>query len=202
MSLEAHQQQEETCPAPNASSLNSDSLQHDLHEVFFGARNIEHTLRLLLATQSANDHDFLTQVLGVMCTHSVQFVFTEHGFTPFCAMPLVIVAFSKMTQKQLMVVDDALGKSAHDMTKFKVGSLMGGGSSVQMLYPDRGVLNTVDVLVALYNIVASSQTSSNNKARVDVPATFNLILQRLVCSIGLSREQIVRVRESIFAQKE
>jgi hypothetical protein len=201
--MASEMRQEQEGPV-HASCLNSDTLNraHDLHEVFFGAQNIQNTLRLLLATQSVNDRDFLTQVLGVMCTHSVQYVFTEHGFTPFCAMPLVILALPKMTQTQLMAVDEALSKSAHDMTNFKVGSLMGGGSSVQVLHAPRDVLNTVDVLVALYNIIASSQNASNSNARVDAPATFNLILQRLVCSIGLSREQIVRVRESIFAQKE
>lgn len=201
MSIETQHEtkQEETARTPSAQRLDSGS---DLHSVFFGAQNIESTLCLLLETQTANDSDFLTQLLGVMCTHPVQYIFTEHGFTPFSAMPLVIVAFSKMTPTQLMAVDDALSKSAHDMTKFKVGSLMGGGSSVQLLCRHRGVLHTVDVLVALYNIIASSQNTSNSNARVDAPATFNLILQRLVCSIGLPREQIMRVRESIFAQKQ
>jgi hypothetical protein len=191
--------EDETALAPSAQRL---GLDYDMHKVFFGAQNIESTLRLLLDTQTANDSDFLTQLLGVMCTHPVQYIFTEHGFTPFSAMPLVILAFSKMTPTQLIAVDNALSKSAHDMTKFKVGSLMGGGSSVQLLCPHRGVLDTVDVLVALYNIISSSQNNGNSSARVDAPATFNLIMQRLVCSIGLPREQIMRVRESILAQKQ
>jgi len=159
-------------------------------------------MRLLLDTQSGNDHDFLTQLLSILCTHSVQFVFTEHGFTPFSAMPLVIVPFSKMTETHLMAIDAELRNAADNMTKLKVGTLMGGGSSVQLMCPHQRVLNTVDVLVALYNIITSSQNSKHASAKVDIPATFNLILQRLVCSIGLPREQIARVREIILAQKQ
>jgi hypothetical protein len=186
--------QNQVCVAPHSLAT-----VDTLHDVFFGPSNIEYTVRLLLDTQVASDSDFLTQLLGVMCTHPVQILFTDHGFTPFAKTPLVIIPYSKMTKAQLLAVDACLEDAARDVTNFKVGSLMGGGSSVHLICPRSNVVDTVELLLAVYNIILSSKTTHAN-AGVDVSSTFNLILQRLVCSIGLPRAQILSVRERIFAQ--
>lgn len=189
--------QADTSTVSNATVLLSG---RDLHEVFFGDENIEHTLRLLLETQISKDQDF-TKLLGLMCTSCVQYVFTDHGFTPYAEMPLVILSYTKMTQSQLVAVDQVLDEATRDLTNFKVSSLMGGGSSVNLICMRRGIVNSVDLLVALHKIILSS-VNSQSGVRVDIATTFNLILQRLVCSIGLPREQIVQVRNRILVKSE
>ena len=195
MSLDAPET--DTLPVTNA---NCALLQPDLHDVFFGTENIEHTLRLLLETQISKDHD-LTKLLGLMCTGCVQYVFTDHGFTPYAEMPLVIVSYAKMTQPQLKAIDRVLDEATRDLTNFKVSSLMGGGSSIHLLSMRRSIVSRVDLLVALHKIIKSS-VSSQSSAGVDISTTFNLILQRLVCSIGLPREQIVQIRDRIHENKQ
>lgn len=183
---------------PNSIDTNSLTTAYTLYDVFFGPDNIEYTMRVLFDVKTAGDNDFLTQLLGVMCTHSVQFQFTDHGLTPFVKLPLVIIPYSQMSRAQLQAVDLCLQEATRDLTKFKVGSLMGGGSSVNLICLRRTVLDTVEVLFAMYKIIVGSKMSQVN-AGLDTSSTFNLILQRLVCSIGLPREQIISIRQKIFA---
>lgn len=166
-----------------------------LHSLFFGRDHLEHTMSVLLQSHVAADHDFLVTILGVMCTQATHYMFSEHGFTPFSTQPLVIFPYSKMTRSQLVAVDACIGEAVADPVKIKVGSLMGGGSSVILTAMPRSTIDTVHLLTSLHGIVrrACDHCENDNK----VSQMYNLIVQRLVCSTGLTREHIAKARDQI-----
>ena len=85
----------------NASNSSNTPEHEKLHALFFGPDNLEHTLSVLLHNHVAAVHDFLTTILGVMYTQSTNFMFSEHGFTPFSTQPPVIFPYAKMTRSHL-----------------------------------------------------------------------------------------------------
>lgn len=170
-----------------------------LHSLFFGRDHLEHTMSVLLQSHVAADHDFLVTILGVMCTQVTHYMFSEHGFTPFSTQPLVVFPYSKMTRPQLLAVDACIGEAAVEPAKIKVGSLMGGGSSVVLTAMPRSTIDTVHILTALHAIVRRACEHHENDGKV--AQMYNLIVQRLVCSTGLAREHIAKARDHILGAR-
>jgi len=177
------------------NALNSMTNYDKLKDVFFSDDTLIDTFKVICTNANGYQYDTLTSIVTQLCISQVQIKFTEQGFVPFEQCPLLIIPYSCMTKRQILVIKQIVSDMATQLTQFKVSNMMGGGVSITSFEAPTHIIDPGDVLFTLYILLKMHCV----KSKTSHDLIYNVIVQRMVCNINISHVHIQRARDKIKA---
>jgi len=133
--------------------------------------------------------------LCIMCIQEpIWFSLTEKGLSPFRSDPTIIIPYDVMCRSQLIAIEDICSAMQKTET-YGTSAQMGGGVYVYMSQrgTDEVYIDCVHVLFSVTMLLRSSSSGSYAFKR-DLS---NVVLQRVLSSVTIPREQIEQTEDMI-----
>lgn len=179
------------------SGCNFEKCIHAVKESFFGKDNIIKTAKLIIAEQADRCQDPITDVIIMIIKSSFSPALTDIGFMPFSLHPTHVIPYSLMSKEQLEVLLElcaAFGNSA----RYISCNQMGGGVFVGCMTTNSENKCMIDPALAIFacSVVVESSLESNLRKDKELSELIsNVILQRILASVNISRERITKANE-------
>ena len=142
------------------------------------------------------ESDFVTTVVGMLCTQPVNAMFTDQGFVPFQDHPLLILSYKKMSAAQLDSIHTLIEQMQETFLEYKVNPMMGGGSCVVIINQSKMFVDPSDVLTAFFMILHEMPQYTSNANQI-----FNLFVHRILCNINLPRVYVQQTQQKIHSMR-
>jgi hypothetical protein len=180
----------------------------EFSRIFLNDDSLLHLVCHLCNQSLGHVSDPITETLTIIATTPLTIVITEAGVAMFKNQPTMVLPYNNMTAEQLLyvkgVVDSIVEKSTDDNMQLKRHVQMGGGCIVMVPIQTRTkdlIVDSKDLLQAFVRGVAGGKQYNNWTKK----ALCNIILQRLSCTVNLSKEHMLQATTfsaSLFSESQ
>jgi len=162
----------------------------NLLKAFFSKETIVNTLHILLTTNKSANTNPIMHFLLQLIQLPVCFALTDVGYAPFRNDTTIIIPFERMSAAQLLAVCEATN-SMRGSREYVDTVQMGGGLYLREVQDStQHFIDPSLVLFASNVLIRNSVPAHVNKRNIS-----NVIIQRVLSSVNVSRDKIVEAEE-------